>query len=404
MILTAAQDRALMEIRAWARDPSSPMFVLGGFAGTGKSTILDYLVEDFPGVRFCGPTGKSVSVMRSKLKPGTLVTTIHSYLYSPRDVTEKELDDALGYIAELKRIGASRSEILDAQNRHRDIREMLERGQCRFIDRESVERCNFIVVDEASMVNEKTRDDLLDAGTKVLFVGDPGQLPPIQGREFFEDNPPNVMLQEVHRQAAGSRILRLATAVRNGEKFSDWGGDCERLEAFPGMEAALEADQVIAGMNRTRMGFNRAARKFQGHGSVYPENGEPVVCLRNDHIMGFINGVGGYALSDAQEDSFGDLTMDVAHDGHIVRGVFLDPYPFACYERPLTRRDMPANGGSIFDFGHALTVHKAQGSEWDHVMVIDDKMRVQDREFRKRWIYTAATRARSRLTWINRRA
>jgi len=399
--LTPNQERALDAIRAWVRDPDAkPFFVMGGFAGTGKSTILDNLVGDFVDLRFCAPTGKAVSVLRSKLPENVQVTTIHSYLYSPREITETDLQRCERDVRELKAQGAPREAVVSAERRLRDVSDMIDRGAVEFDDREGVEQSEFIIVDEASMVNDRMRADLLNAGTKVLFVGDPGQLPPVKGRDFFSDSPPDVMLEEVHRQAADSRILRLATAIRSGEKFDDWGEDCERVDGFPGMEMVIAADQVIAGMNKTRMGFNRAARKHLGASGLYPMNGEPLVCLKNDHIMGFVNGVGGFALSDAEFDTFGDLIVDLAHDGQVVRRVAIDQYHFRRYVENVTRRQVPVTGASQFDFGHCVTCHKAQGSEWDHVVVLDDKMALQDREFRRRWAYTAATRAAKKLTWI----
>jgi superfamily I DNA/RNA helicase len=56
----------------------------------------------------------------------------------------------------------------------------------------------------------------------------------------------------------------------------------------------------------------------------------------------------------------------------------------------------------LFDFGYAISVHRSQGSEWDDVLLIEERSQYWDDEFYTRWLYTAATRARKRLFVIAR--
>ena len=66
------------------------------------------------------------------------------------------------------------------------------------------------------MVDERLARDLLSFGTKVLVLGDPFQLPPVQGAGFFTAHEPDIMLTEIHRQAADNPIIRMSMEIREG--------------------------------------------------------------------------------------------------------------------------------------------------------------------------------------------
>lgn len=401
--LTTAQAAVVDKIHDWLRNGNDQSFTLAGYAGTGKTTIIRQIIEGTDRrVHCCTPTGKAAYVLESKLKGvGVEVTTLHSFLYAPVDVTKADVEAAELMVEQLRARGLPHE---DAERRARKLGELLEKSACEFRNQDTPNYMPIVVVDEASMVGDKIEADLRAQAGKILFVGDPGQLPPVEGTEFFSRNRPDAVLEEIHRQAAESAILRLATAIRRSEKFTDWNADdCVLINDGRAGAAELEdADVVITGKNDTRRRLNRDFRSMYGHGGKFPEVGEPIMCLRNNQGRGLINGVGGLAASVTEEDTFGDLHLDVSYDGRLIQGLAIDPFPFLQYERPdLSRRDMPPKGDAQFDFGYAITCHKSQGSEWPHVAVWDDKMRRFDKEARKRWIYTAATRAARKLTWVN---
>lgn len=400
-----SQIAAIDEIGRFLRS-DEPVFVLGGYAGTGKTTIAEAVIEGQPNVVCATPTGKAASVLAGKLKKtGVEVGTIHSMIYKPVEVTE---EDVVVAEAERDELRARGLDWKPAQARVERLVKKLENGSCEFTfqDNPQDKTVGLIIVDECSMVGDKVEDDLLgfaaSRGAKVLFMGDPGQLPPVEGSEFFERRKPNVVLEKIHRQAADSAILRLAHAVRNGEKFDGWNEtDCVVGEAND-LDSLLAADQVITGKNITRRRLNSMLRKARGFSGKYPNAGERIICLRNEHGRNLINGVSATAASACEMNAYLELEMDVAYEDRLLQGLSIDPFAFACYDNPkLTRRDMPPTPDAQFDFGHTITVHKSQGSEWDHVLVWDDKMRKFDKEARKRWIYTAATRAAKKLTWIS---
>ena len=87
-----------------------------------------------------------------------------------------------------------------------------------------------IVLDEVSMVGEEMARDLMSFGKPILVLGDPGQLPPIQGEGAFTKDAPDIMLTEIHRQASESAIIRLATMARQGQPIGFGQYDSLRLE------------------------------------------------------------------------------------------------------------------------------------------------------------------------------
>jgi hypothetical protein len=106
-------------------------------------------------------------------------------------------------------------------------------------------KAKLIVIDECSMVDAELGRDLLSFGAPVLVLGDPAQLPPIQGGGFFTDAEPDAMLTEVHRQAQDDPIVRLSMQVRNGERLAlgEYGRtSVVKRDAFD-PQRALETDQ-----------------------------------------------------------------------------------------------------------------------------------------------------------------
>lgn len=410
--LTNEQTLAVDKICHWLDHEDSPTFVLGGYAGTGKTTIARWLYEHIEGreVWFIGPTGKSVAVLRSKLPEGAIVTTAHSFLYRPMEIGKLEVEDKQREVDQLteaaKTIPAAKFELVDAKRQLEELTRQYEKGECLFLDRGGLRNQPLVVADESSMYDERMEADLRANAARILFIGDCGQLPPVQGADFFTRNAPNMVLEQIHRQAADSPILRLAHAIRKGERFSGWNNDCRRVERVP-PSLLCTADVVITGMNATRRKLNRRCREFLKRSSPYPVAGEPLMCLRNSYRgPKLINGVAGVATSDAHfqvRDGERRLVANVAYQGAHYANLSIDPYHFDLYAKPTVSRGEydEFRQEAQFDFGYAITGHKSQGSEWPHVVVWDDRMNQMDRESRKRWQYTVITRAQKKLTYVS---
>jgi exodeoxyribonuclease-5 len=355
------QDRALKAVDRWTKSGSPQIFRLFGYAGAGKTTLAVHIAQNAGGeVAFAAFTGKAAHVMRQKGCEGA--STIHSLIYRPADESED-------------------GELMFALRRDAPA-----------------SKADLIIIDECSMVDEELGRDLLSFGKPVLVLGDPAQLPPVKGGGFFTEAEPDFMLSEIHRQAAGNPIIRLSLDVREGRDFENHESEAltfiSRQEISP--ERILAADQILVGTNRTRKRFNDRIRELKRHTDETPEAGEKLVCLRNNRQKGLLNG-GIWTVSSRLSPRAGRVRMSVEpEDGgkkvniSVPRAFFSDgpdAVPFALRK-----------GADEFDFGYALTVHKAQGSQWDDVVLFDESFAF--REHRTRWLYTGITRAAERLTIV----
>src|SRR6185295_1239954 len=149
-----------------------------------------------------------------------------------------------------------------------------------------------IIIDECSMVDAELGRDLLSFNVPLLVLGDPAQLPPVQGGGFFTEHPPDAMLTEVHRQAQDDPIVRLSMQVRGGERLTpgDYGLTQVVRRAALDPERVLSADQVLVGRNATRRAYNARMRERRGFAGSLPASGDKLVCLRNNKRKGLFNG------------------------------------------------------------------------------------------------------------------
>ncbi|MEM6650708.1 MAG: ATP-binding domain-containing protein, partial [Pseudomonadota bacterium] len=249
-----------------------------------------------------------------------------------------------------------------------------------------------------SMVDEELGRDLLSFGAPVLVLGDPAQLPPVKGGGYFTDAEPDVMLTEVHRQAADNPIIQLSMAIREGElpETGDYGAAKVISKRDLDPDAVMAADQVLVGMNRTRARYNERLRERQGYDGDEPWVGERLVCLRNNKSKGLLNG-GMWTVKTRHGRKGGKLRLDVTPEdgGRATRvSVLPDFFKGNAANIPWAKR----RNSDEFDFGYALTVHKSQGSQWDDVILFDESYAF--REDRLKWLYTGVTRAAERLTVV----
>ena len=364
---TPHQDKALGAVAAWLKERpgegSTPqVFRLFGYAGTGKTTLARAIAEGVDGrVQFAAFTGKAALVMRGK---GCVnAQTIHSLIYRPRDS------------------GA-------------------ETPTFELYDDSPASRAKLIVIDECSMVDAELGRDLLTFGKPILVLGDPAQLPPIQGGGFFTEAEPDAMLTEVHRQAEDDPIVRISMQARAGERLTlGTFGESQvvrRDELDPAR--VINADQVLVGRNATRRSYNVRMRERRGFTEPMPIAGDKLVCLRNNRKKGLFNG-GLWIVKERKSRKTGALRLRLASDEETGgRDVKVSVRP-ECFSGEIeTLEWMLRKRHDEFDFGYVLTVHKSQGSQWDDVVLFDESFAFP--EHRARWLYTGITRAAKRLTVV----
>jgi ATP-dependent exoDNAse (exonuclease V) alpha subunit len=360
------QEDALNDVARWLKSRKTPLFRLFGYAGTGKTTLARHIAEAVDGeVAFAAFTGKAASVLRAKGCEGA--TTLHSLIYRSRGSDEE--------------------------------------GPSFVINRQSAAaKADLIIIDECSMVDEELGRDLMSFGAPVLVLGDPAQLPPVKGGGFFTEHTPDAMLTEVHRQAQDDPIIKLSMIAREGGTipFGDFGItrilDKRDVAADTLRDLVMGADQVLVGLNRTRRLYNQRIRALKGFRDAMPAAGEKLVCLRNDKAKGLLNG-GVWNIAAVTGEAKGFVKMQVRPDDEphasAVKVAVLREF-FEGREEELAfaiRRH-----SDEFDYGYALTVHKAQGSQWDNLVLFDESFAF--REHRARWLYTGVTRAAKRLTLV----
>jgi exodeoxyribonuclease-5 len=356
------QAEAIDKVGAWLKAGEPQLFRLFGYAGVGKTTLARHIAEGARGeTAFAAFTGKAALVMRSKGCRGA--STIHALIYRASEGKN-----------------GVPTFTLDTDGR--------------------ASRAGLIVIDECSMVDAELARDLLSFGKPILVLGDPFQLPPVKGGGYFTDGAPDVMLTQIHRQAQDDPIIRLSEVVRSGGELKEGVYGETRVIRRAAVDAAqvLGADQVLVGINRTRRAYNQRIRDLNGFKEPLPVAGDRLVCLRNDRAKGLINGglwrveaLGGVAkdfvkMTVRSEDGGARAPVDVA----VLKAFFDGAEGELAYS---LRRE-----SDEFDYGYALTVHKAQGSQWDNVMLFDESFAF--REHRARWLYTGLTRAARRLTVV----
>lgn len=377
------QARALDAVGRWMRSGADRVFRLFGAAGTGKTHLAAAIAEmaHVP-VIFAAPTAKAAMMLSRR---GCPAQTIHSLIYRVTPRSRARLDALVDRLAVTDPVSPEYESMLaDIAEEEHILAQPLFSLVGRDFDDDTI-----IIVDECSMVDQTVGGDLMSHGCRVIAIGDPYQLPPVRGEGYFCDGTqPDAMLDEIHRQAADSPIIAMATAVRSGDSLpiGDYGCGCAVIPRSSDFrDRALESSQIITGRNRTRRACNRRIRELRGLTGAVAVS-DRVVCLRNDPDLGIRNGQIWTVMDVSFSGGLADITMDDAADGMHTVQAHLDHFtgmtPLA-YSR--------GNGVAELDHGWAITTHKAQGSQWSDVLVIDESAAFGPQA--SRWLYTAITRA-----------
>lgn len=412
----------------------APVFAIGGWAGTGKTTLMRELDPLLPGEAVYGtPTHKASGVLRKKLgeKLRERVRTYHSlaYLMTPsyrctetgkpvspikdKCTCKKGEEDACECPMSFLPCGAGRehkcriTQELKAERRlhlggHRDV----------------------VVIDEASMLSKQQVDDLRMFGVPVILVGDHGQLPPIKDAMNPWIMKPDVELTEIHRQGSDSGILQAAHDVRRHGRMTQAIYGYPKPDTVRMPRSAKVVDDLLMRFNpatdgalitytnslraRINQVYHTKLVGTEGVGAgdrVLSLGGQPYEVARvtmeggvpraTGDFLRVHNGMTGLVLKAGVRGVVTEMTVQL--DDHPL-ATETDPVviltgacPTAQFGAPT---ELPFNdplrprGTHLWDYAYALTAHKAQGSEFPKVIIADQ----QPRDYR-RWMYTAITRA-----------
>ena len=392
MILNKGQEQGL-KIAIERHRQGCKYTTIAGYAGTGKSTLVRYIIDalnvEEDRVCHCAFTGKAAEVLKKKGNKN--VATLHRLLYEhiPRP--------AGGFFRKPKPL----------------------------ID------YDVIVVDEVSMAPKSLIELLFKHKVYVICLGDPFQLPPIDKDEdnHLLDNP-HIFLDEIMRQEEDSEIIQLTMKIRNQESIDYFNGNEVKIIPYSDLNTGVLqwGDQVLTATNAKRRAINNQMRALEGR-TGEPVDGDKIICLRNywddSSLNGdaLINGTIGilqnsfrtwreiprFIQSDIRKFDVlvGDLvvpeTNDVYEMTEMDRQMIITGEKCCDWRLSYKLGKLRSKYGEIvpkeFTYAYAITTHKSQGSEWDKVVVLEEKFPF-DKNEHARWLYTACTRASEKLVLV----
>ena len=441
------------------RGTGSGVMALLGKAGSGKTLLLaelykalenagvDVVSGDYEArkrrerrtLAILAPTNKAASVLRFR---GVPATTIHRILYTPvYDPEYERIAEWLAGTGDKPEIEGLTDQALDRAfafyQINKSIPGALAAAGLRGSDfitgwKRREEPLDIGFVDEASMLDNRQFEDLKEIFPNLLLFGDPAQLAPVNqsGAMVFDALPETrkLELHRIHRQEADNPILDLAHALADPqlgfEDFERMVEETSRRDDRVVWGQRVEVDlmarsPVLVWRNATRIRLITAFRSVYGAPEDDLLEGEPLICdgieLPLKHrkkrldleARGLIKGAQVVYLGPGRKPGFSRLHVIGAEDPQVSAASIIkiekpdeeEPFiPFA------------ARMGAAFLHGAAVTIHKAQGSQWDTVQVFAPDLYAAARMGRveagqplwKRLAYVAITRAQDRLIWVVR--
>ncbi len=360
--------------------------VIDGPAGTGKSTVIGEFMEGGHETIVAAPTHKACDVLRRKGVHDA--RTIHSLMYQMVNEYEEQpqFDPETG------------EPVLDEETGEQVV-EKIVIGQAWRPREEAIREP--VVFEERSMIGARMTEDIRNWTDRRAFVGDPFQLPPVKDEDtrLVAD----VELDHVWR-IDDSPPLALATAIRTRQPAYPHLFDIPVLPRVTDTwdrAAHVEGSIVIVWKNVTRHLINSTIRGLRGCTNWVPIEGDRVVFYETDLELGVYNGLGAVVDKVLAADKF-NVHLRVITDGGEFRTLTARSGPFRG-EKVENRGRRDPDDPIHLEYAYAITCHKAQGSEWPEVFVVDDVREQAGRfgaEQARRWLYTAVTRTTENLNIV----
>ena len=389
---SSEQIEAMFLIENWWNMKDKQVFELSGIAGSGKTTIINYIIDRLKIKRsrilFCAFSGRAVSEM---IKKGINAQTVHSAIYEYHERFKKDFD---GKVIRNDKGYPIKEKVFELKPR-------LDKNY------------ELIVLDEAGMVGLKLGSDLLSYGIPTICLGDINQLPPVMDRQMFMANP-DYHLSQPHRQNADSPIIELAQMWLNDMSFK-YGiyGSSSVIRMSDVSEKLLKwADIIIVGKNNTKDRINMIVRKdVKGYKKLeYPHEGERVICRRNNwdkylnNGIPLTNGTTGiiqkYDKSTFDGLSFlMDFKPDYSFNNECFKNLqvdynYLQAIDLNSLDKDTFKQYMyESKFFELFDYGYAITAWASQGGQWPKVLFFCEDLFKSKPVIRRGYGYTSITRA-----------
>lgn len=430
--LSAQQQAGIQKIQDWYDDNAkwtgsqmgqgSGIFRLFGPAGTGKTTMAKAIPEalGLHNVFYGTFTGKAAHVLRSK--GAGPVSTIHSAIYMPttslearaalsearQELAEEQARLSRSIASECPDTGAAEVRITELEEALPELEANARRVSFEWNPESPWAGADLIMLDEVSMVNNKLAMDIEAFGVPIIVLGDPAQLPPVDGGGYYTNATPDFLLTEIHRSALDNPITALATRVRTstGPNLGLTSDDMESAS----LARAMQHDQVLCWSNKMRWSMIKAIRNRLGRPEFEVVAGDRIMCLTNNRDIGVFNGEQFEVLEMFSGTLGPTLRVRTEAGAEKEIPVFQDGFMGRELQDQAKQSGSGGKGGRMLaTFANAVTVHKAQGSEWGSVYVVNEVVKLMSSTKRKkgldeaitegrRWMYTACTRARQSVT------
>jgi ATP-dependent exoDNAse (exonuclease V) alpha subunit len=355
------QLNAVDRISEWYHKSNKKEFKFSGVAGSGKTTVLKKVIREvFKGERIATGAMFGRAVNQMHLKGVKDARTVHSLIY---DTTKDEIT-----------------------------------GRFKFT-KKSTFPYDVLIVDEASTVGLEPYQDIISfAGLRVLWTGDHFQLEPV-GEDPHLMRHPDVRLEEPHRYALESNIMKFATAIRHEKRLlygNAAGLEIRTTRHFEDRIADPTIDKIIVGFNRTRHTVNNIIRLNKGHRGPIPQPTEKITCINGSREWGLFNGQSFTVLRSCMEPHYTLLDI-VDESGKEYRDVRAVTEQFGVNKLDYMQAPSIRYHQAVqFDYDYAGTNHKCQGGGWGKVLVKQELHRDWNPY---RWGYTASTRAADHLVY-----
>lgn len=376
--LSPDQVSAVNAAREWYNGRSNFPFYVYGPAGSGKTTVASHILAALgTTTQALAPTNRAARILRTRGVNGA--KTIHSVLFQPTPWCQTR-----GCVVD--------SRCAQEESKH-------DHGVRFFKRHDPPTGVKCFTIDEASMVGRRIGDDVAMFGIKTLVIGDPYQLPPVGDEPaYITSELPGVGLEVSHRFDSLSDIGKLANTIRTSSGLKDWKG----LIPYVGFDAVDDYDLLLAWRNETRWNIINTLRAIRGRESDMPQEGDRLISVANTYEVNVLNADELTVCGPiTQAIHMGAINIPTLENGVVQawKAGFKD-FEGEKWAAQQSRR----KGASIcaLTFSECMTVHKAQGGEWENVLVVDDldKANYVLKEDLNTWAYTAVTRASQRVDFI----